>query len=385
MKEFLILSLFMGVVFNSLAFADAEKKLSLIDKLVQKRVLTQKDAEELRHGHGKWKSPIKFYGDFRLRYQTEKRRLSAGRDRYRYSLRLKAKTKISENTKLKFAIATGGINPRSTNQTFDNSFETSSVGIYYAYAEHKLGALKILGGKIKNPVWRPTDLLWDTDIYPEGVGFQFDVIRKEDVGFFINAGYFIIEEVSTSQSPSVFVVQPGIDYQAGDVNIKAAFVYYEIRNIPGTVLANSSGTNQVDGGGAHLKDYGVSGFTAKFTVPGPGPSKISVFGEYFSNQRVVSNSDAFAYGLSIGNNKVRKKGTWSTKVQYKHTEREAWLDIFPDADAYGGGTNTRGIEISSKYAAFDNVILGLDYYRMNPITGVSNIEDLFQLDITFLF
>ena len=58
------------------------------------------------------------------------------RDRARIRFRLGAETKVNDQTKVLFGLATGGTDPRSTNQTLENSFELKDIRLDYVYAEY---------------------------------------------------------------------------------------------------------------------------------------------------------------------------------------------------------------------------------------------------------
>ena len=46
-------------------------------------------------------------------------------------------TKLDEEVKVGFGLASGTNDPRSTNQSFTNSFETPDIRLDYAYATYK--------------------------------------------------------------------------------------------------------------------------------------------------------------------------------------------------------------------------------------------------------
>jgi len=116
---------------------------------------------------------ITFDCDFRLRYQWQKRDGSR-RGRERIRLRLSYSREVVRGLKLGFGFATGGDDPRSTNQTLSESFSTPDFRLNCAYVSYEpVDGLRLWGGKyagIKKVLWVPTDLLWDSDLTPEGGG-----------------------------------------------------------------------------------------------------------------------------------------------------------------------------------------------------------------------
>jgi hypothetical protein len=116
---------------------------------------------------------------------------------------------------------------------------------------------------------------------------------------------------------------------------------------------------------------------------------LSAFATYHHNPDADDDDDAWIAGAAIGHKKVSKPKTWQLKYQYRRLEQDAWLDIFPDSDTYGGATNVKGSEVIFNYALFKNVILGIDYYHNEPINenalGRRNDEDLLQVDMVYKF
>lgn len=122
---------------------------TLVDKLVEKEFLTpveaqiildetkQEVAKEVAEGKSyalpKWVQMMKLKGDLRLRYQWNKKKSSEERHRGRYRFRLGAETKVIDNVKVGFGLATGGTDPRSTNQTMGNTFETPDIVFANSY------------------------------------------------------------------------------------------------------------------------------------------------------------------------------------------------------------------------------------------------------------
>jgi len=87
--------------------------------------------------------------------------------------------KINDQMSGAVRIATGNSGqPRSTNQTLENSFEKHPIWIDQAFLDWKtpipenIGKADIIGGKFVNP-FNTTELMWDGDINPEGVAMKY--------------------------------------------------------------------------------------------------------------------------------------------------------------------------------------------------------------------
>ena len=112
----------------------------------------------------------------------------ATEDDSRYRLAVDAN--ILENLTVGFGLASGGDDPRSTNQTFTDSFSHKGIRIDLAFAEYRPAPwLALIGGKFKNPLWIPSDWLWDSDIRPEGGALSLNYKVQPGIALFWFPGY----------------------------------------------------------------------------------------------------------------------------------------------------------------------------------------------------
>ena len=137
---------------TQLCLAASTQVDALIEKLVEKNILSRQEAiklkgeiaadeklireEGLKQNLPSWVQNLKLKGDFRLRLQWERKQHAAEerfRGRMRYRLGLEAK--LSDSVKIASGLASGGDDPRSTNQTFENSFQHPDIRLDYVYAE----------------------------------------------------------------------------------------------------------------------------------------------------------------------------------------------------------------------------------------------------------
>ncbi len=185
MKKFFIIlmsGMFLSMLVPAAGFAG--EIAPLVNTLVQKDVLSPAEGQSLikesEAANPAWVQSIKFKGDLRVRYQTEKKdttppsgsTTSAKRERGRIRFRLGGSAKPTDDWKVYWRIDTGGTtDPRSTNATMDNNFTEKSIVLGQAYAVYKpIDNAELVMGKIKRglAIWTPDDLLWDGDVNPEG-------------------------------------------------------------------------------------------------------------------------------------------------------------------------------------------------------------------------
>jgi hypothetical protein len=305
-------------------------------------------------------------------------------------MRLGFVTEVTDKIHVGFGLATGGNNPRSTNQTMVNSFDTPDSRVDYAYASYTpWDWLTLMGGKFKNPIWRTSGLLWDRDIRPEGVTAILKRKAGSDVDLFLITGFWIIDESSGNENdPIMFVAQPGYKLKLGkNVYFKNAATLYQFSNVEGTMLDYSSGTNTLTRRGVLRHDYDAIGATGElgFKTDFDYIPFFALFSEYITNRKANDSDDGYLVGLKFGDKKVKVRNQWQFKAMYRRLERDAWLDCFPNADAYSGGTNIKGYNAGIKYGLTKNVIFDLNYFYMKRITGRSMSDEVLQVDLNFKF
>jgi len=388
----------------------------LLQKLVEKGVLTAGEAQQIGTetkeqvkadiAEGKfsslpaWVQNTKLKGDFRMRYQQDKKRtVSTQNERSRFRMRLGTESKVNDQTKVYFGIASGSSSdPRSTNQTIQDSFAKKSLYIDYAYASYAPAAWATISlGRMKNPIYQTGDMLWDTDINPEGVAIQFNHKLSNNVDFFMNNAFFILDDTASPNGagadPTMFVIQPGIKLAINDsTSLKLAGAYYGFNSVKNQVLDNTSGTNTLSGGATSLLNYDFDSWSVSSELGIKEPLKIlsfipyfAVFGDYVENMDPASENTGYIAGFKFGSEKVSDWKQWQAKYMYRNIGKDAVLDTFPDSDAYGGYTDVKAHEYILSYGLAKNVTLDLDYYQSDRIKAAKNKEKVFQADLNFKF
>ena len=387
----------------------------LVDKLVEKGILTRAEAQlvldETRQQVTKevaksesyavpeWVQNTKLKGDFRMRYQWDRKRNTATQnEKSRFRMRLGTETKVNDQAKVYFGLASGSSSdPRSTNQTLTDSFAKKSVYIDYAYADYVASPwATLLIGRMKNPIWQTGDMLWDTDINPEGVAVQLKHTLSDKADFFMNNAFFVLDDTvspnGTGADPTMFVVQPGIDFKVNDkTNLKLAGAYYGFNSVKNQVLDNTSATNTLSGQATSLLNYDFDSWSVSSELGIREPLKIgfipyiAVFGDYIENMDPSTENTGYIAGIKFGKEKVAAWKDWQAKYMYRSIGKDAVLDIFPDSDAYGGFTDVKAHEYLLSYGLAKNMTLDIDYYQSDRIKAAKNKEKLLQVDLNFKF
>ena len=381
----------------------------LLQKLVEKGVLTAGEAQQIGTetkeqvkadiAEGKfsslpaWVQNTKLKGDFRLRYQRDHAQSSSStnasnnRDRARVRVRLGIDSKVNEKLKTGIGIATGLSDgstdaSRSTNATLENGFSKKAIALDYAYAEYSATPwLTLIGGKFKNPLWEPGDLIWDTDINPEGAAVKFSKKLSSKTEVFLNTGALIVDEINTAtngKDPYILAVQPGVNYQISDTaSIKGAVSYYNAVNAKFLSLDGKVSTNSATVGGALNNDYVNITPALELTMKDSLKALkidlpyLALFGEYVDNiaQDVTRDNTGYMIGCKFGQEKVVKWGDWQVRYNYAMLGKDSVLDILPDSDRYGGKTGMRAHEVMIDWGLGPNTWLGFDFYNAWKIPG----------------
>jgi len=415
MRQF-ILRIFVGMtllLFSGVPLSRAGEIDILLDVLVEEGVLSpikaqivrdetqRRVAQEISEGKSsslpKWVQNMKVKQDLRVRHQYERRNNDTeGRNRGRVRYRLGLETKVTGDIKAAAGLATGSADPRSTNQTFQNVFDTPDIRLDYAYGEYTPNSnMSIAVGKHKRKkyLWAPTDLLWDGDINPEGVSANFRQELSYNTEAWINTGVWLLDDNDQVDRPDPFMnfVQGGLLFKEDKVDAKLAGIYYGFHGVKGLALDNSAGSNTTTGSVLQY-DYDSLGASLEAGVkklfgglPLGIDNRIALFGDFIHNVDATDDENGWAVGVKFGDKKAKKPGQWQAKYIYASLGRDAFLDTFPDSDRYGGATDVRSHEFAINYAWKKGVIFGVDYYNSERIKFSNNNEQIVQADVQLKF
>ncbi len=417
MKKSFIVLLLMGCVvsFLGVGFSYGAEVDILLQKLVEKGILTAGEAQEVKTetqeqmkneiAEGKntslplWIQNMKFKGDLRVRYQSERKKKSSSvqgdREKGRIRMRLGAEAKVNTKTKAYVGIATGNsTDNRSTNQTFDDSFEKKDIWLDYAYIDYLASPwATLMAGRMKNPIWQTGDMLWDTDINPEGAAVTLTKnLKPNKLDSFLTAGFFVLEDSDDATSDATMIaVQPGLTWSINDkTKFKLAETMYEFNSVQGaSALSDTQNTNTM-AGGEYKYDYDswVTSSEISFLEPKLISRYIpylAFFGDYVNNPDPNNENTGWIMGLKFGKEKVADWGDWQFKYQRRKIARDAWLDSFPDSDVLSGATNVKSDEYILSCGLNKNMTVDFDYYHSDVIKGSKTPQRLYQVDLNFKF
>ena len=133
--------------------------------------------------------------DFTLEKSPGKRYIS-DKSRERIRARIGVYGDVTETMSFGTRLASGGDSPISTNQDIDGSASTKGINLDLAYftIDSLLGdSSKTTFGKMKQPWKTVSDLVFDTDVNPEGISASFSR-EINNAKLFYQFGHFTLDE-----------------------------------------------------------------------------------------------------------------------------------------------------------------------------------------------
>ena len=348
----------------------------LLFSFVAEPVLGDDDATD-------WSDRIGLFANLRLRYVSIDEQGEQGRDRAQFRTRFGLNADISSDVRLVLQLASGGDNPVSANQSFDDGFSTKDIRLDLAYVDWLAAdGLRIVAGKMKNPLFRAgkAGLVWDGDLNPEGIAATY-----EQGLFFATVGGFSVEERDSESDSLLTTIQAGVKVGVGEsATLTAGASYFSYSNTVGNEPFYDGGSkgNSVDLDGNYLYDYKNAELFAQLdTTIGDWP--LSIFANWVRNTEVDDQDTGYALGARLGSAKA--KGDMEFGWTYMDIEADAVIGTFSDSDFGGGGTDTSGHILKLKYALSDKTSLAAGYYinELDHFQGAEHDFDRWQLGVEF--
>ncbi len=394
----------------------------------------RKDTATLASDAGKvkgadWAGRITAKGDLRYRYEwiedPTRKGVVAGlqgfndeqQSRHRIRARLGFDAKITDTLLVGLQVATGGDDPRSSNQTLGGTNSRKAIGFDLAYFDWKFATWgDLIGGKMKYPFYRPgQSLFYDGDVNPEGLAMQFNRGM-----FFGSAWGFLIDErnnaarsaTSSSTPPTTTLTnciadagrtctkdvyslgaQFGARFPVGESTLVAAVGYSDLKNGQGQrpfYNANANGNTLTGPFSGLAYDFNIVEGLLEFNTQ-IGLLPLQVWGNYAQNEDPDDMNTAWAAGVLFG--KASNYRTWEAGVAYQSIGKDALFGQVVDSDFGDGTTDTEGWVFRAGYAPVKNVTLNATYFLnerfvdvpVNAVYGSKTDYDRLQVDFNLKF
>ncbi|MFC1650190.1 putative porin [Candidatus Latescibacterota bacterium] len=330
---------------------------------------------------------IKFDADLRYRHELIEAEGKEQRNRQRVRARVNMSAKLNDEVNIGFRIASGTDNPVSTNQTMGDGFSSKQAKVDLAFFEWnpgKVSGVSVIGGKVKNPFFSPskTQLLWDTDLTPEGLAFKYSKSGGA-MDLFVSTSYFWVEERSEKGDAILLGGQAGIDYASpvGGLIVGAGyFDYQNAKNYPSFYDTKDSAGNSADSTGKYLYDFDDLEIFAEFS---PKAFEIlTVFVDYVSNiAENVEDNQSWLAGFTCGS--AKDPGSYDVRYSYRYIEKDSIIGAFTDSDFLGGGADGQGHKIDINYQLASKTKATATFF-INQ-SGIENSKNYNRFQLAFSF
>ncbi len=350
---------------------------------LEKRVAGAEETNDLQSDNlakdagASWARGIKLKGDMRYRHEYIDRESANQRNRQRIRVRVGMDAKVNDTVSAGLQLATGGDDPRSSNQTLGDVAPNvrREFRLDQAYVTWKPAALtgaSVTLGKMPQPYFRPgMSMMYDGDINPEGVA-----LRWAGSSFFANAWGFWLKENSAIADSSAMGLQAGGKFSMGAVStLTAAATYWKYNHVEGFVPAplfgNNANGNTTTGATATsnlrlVSDFSILQLGVQFDTK-IGSLPFMVFADYLQNDDAARNATlgkkldtAWSAGMMLG--KASDPRTWEIGVMYQDNDKDSQFAQFVDSDFGDGNTDATGLVFRAGYAVAKNWTLNATYF-----------------------
>ena len=381
------------------------------------------------------RSRLTFNGDLRYRNESfDVEYVGRDRNRDRVRARLNAAYRVNDTVTGVFGIATGGPDPRSSNQTLTDQNSRKDFELDLGYVQWAPNAdWRITAGKQRYPWQRTASLFFDGDVNPEGIAVNY-----AKGNFFTGVFYDWLGEralsfsnvtTGTNTDSIMFGGQLGYRIPFSDaVKLTVAGTYFNFDGVQGynpffggssfgnTTTTSAAVCNRSLGAGVSclLSDYDIiEGFADLTAMVGGQPLRLFV--DYARNTEAEVNpvageklDTAMAFGVSYGA-ATAVKGTWEFGVIQQTIEKDSLFGQMVDSDFGDGNTDADGFVIRGGYTVARNWTVNATLflnelsndvpqsvtvfneatpapYDTSVITGINDREyKRLQLDLNFRF
>jgi hypothetical protein len=256
---------------------------------------------------------------------------------------------------------------RSTNQDQDNYFDKKSIWLdlgYIDYHPDQIKNLHVIGGKMLQPWVNMGDVIWDSDINPEGLALTYKYPLGSSAELFGSLGNYNLKDnvdgdgVQFRHDLRLTSGQLGTRFSMTD-NLKMTLggSIYAYQNDENSTCTSSTTpcALAVNGNSPNEQFRLYEGF-AQADIGGLAVP-LAFYGQYVKNNDASTDQDTAwllgakskVFGLNLDYN-------------YRDTQRNAVVGAFTDSDFANGTTGSRGHKFKVGYDIDKNFAVGATYY-----------------------
>jgi len=320
-----------------------------------------------------WAARTQLKGDVRFRQETvkiqgESNNGGRDKDRQRIRARLGAYTEVNSQVDTGIRIATGSSDDaRSTNQDQDNYFDKKSIWLdlgYIDYHPDQIKNLHVIGGKMLQPWVNMGDVIWDSDINPEGLALTYKYPLGSSAELFGSLGNYNLKDnvdgegvqfrhdlrLTSGQLGTRFSVTDNLKMTLGG----SVYAYQNDKDSRCTTTTTPCAL-AVNGNSADNEFRLYEGF-AQADIGGLAVP-LAFYGQYVKNNDAVTDQDtAWLIGAKS------KVFGFNLDYNYRDVQRYAVVGALTDSDFAGGFTGARGHKFKVGYDIDKNFAVGATYF-----------------------
>ncbi len=350
----------------------------------EKKDTEKKDAKSAEKKPG---DSLKFKGDVRYRHEAIEKGDDEMDHRHRVRMRFGAFAEISRQMEVGFQVASGSGDPISTNQTLSPAFTKKPVSIDLAYFQYKpVEGLSLVGGKMKNPLFRPGDsqLIWDSDLTPEGLTLSYEVKFGTTKISALGLAYWNADRKGDEKDSHILGGQVRTHLEFGDFKVCVAGGFYDFTKIIGygPIYEEKAFGNTLDAENHYINDYNIvdAGLELKGKA---GSLPFAIFGQLAMNLAADEEKTGFLAGFSVGDSS--KAMGWKLVYNFRSLQKDAVFGTYADSDFIGSSTGGAGHVVSAEFALTDNFLLGATVQRSTIDDGDDTAYTRIQVDASVKF
>jgi hypothetical protein len=342
---------------------------------------TQATADKTADTVAQGKAALSFAGDLRYRYEMfDVQYVDRDRERDRIRARLNANFRVNDSISGRVGLATGGQDPRSSNQTLTDQNQRKDFDLDVAYVTWApTSSLKITAGKQPYAWTRTGSLFYDGDVNVEGLSLNYATGNFFAATFYDwlaeRALSFSNVTTGTNTDSIMFGAQVGYRIPFSDsVRLTLAGSYFDFNEVQGyntffggnsfgntTVVGVNNGCSRTLAAGTAClaSDFDIFEGSADLTASVAG-KPLRFFIDYARNTAAEVNpvaqeklDTAYAVGAQFGAASAAK-GTWEVGVLYQRVEKDALFGQLLDSDFGDGNTDAKGFVFKGAYTLARN-------------------------------
>jgi hypothetical protein len=328
-----------------------------------------------------WTSRIKIKADVRYRFEHIDLGHSTYSNRQRMRVRVGIFGEVNDWVEAGVGIRTGE-KANSGNIDLGDGFSGFDVSMELAFIklfpwEEKYGVLTL--GKFKQPWKNYSNLIWDSDVNPEGITYGYQRKISKASSLFSTLGYYRVTETKSTHDLNLGGAQLGGSHSFSDrvsSSLAGSIYYYD---------------NTADFGLPYIPDYQkemdftVGQLSSDFSIKQVGPVTLKFYGDVTENFAENKNTGAYLLGIKF----LDPKEKWEFKYDYRVVGVNAAPAGLVDSDIADGGTGIYGHYLKGKYNIAKHLSCGVSLLiatRDKDRTGdVENEVNTLMLDLIAKF